>query len=208
MMTAGLSALFQPWPAPLQTAALASLSSFTEEWANPAEPPGDHVSRPAPIDAGDIDSLTRRAAGDIDWRTFTPLARFDALIDAIGPRGMDRVADLLTNGTGSASLDLRWVPPLSLPLLPGLRLRVEFSSAIVAGLDTLSDIALLRPNASDSTRLSSSLAARRADATLRLRLRAVRETTRDEPRCLEMARDDARWRETAREWPRWHARAA
>ena len=193
-MTAGLSAIFQPWPAPLQTAALASLNSFTEEWANPAEPPGDHVSRPAPIDAGDISSLTRRAAGDIDWRTFTPLARFDALIDAIGPRGMDRVADLLTNGTGSASLDLRWVPPLSLPLLPGLRLRVEFSSAIVAGLDTLSDIALLRPNASDSTRLSSSLAARRADATLRLRLRAVRETTREEPRCLEMARDDARLR--------------
>ncbi|EOD31656.1 hypothetical protein EMIHUDRAFT_442162, partial [Emiliania huxleyi CCMP1516] len=101
---------------------------------------------------------------------------------------MDRVADLLTNGTGSASLDLRWVPPLSLPLLPGLRLRVEFSSAIVAGLDTLSDIALLRPNASDSTRLSSSLAARRADATLRLCLRAERSEARPAPSKRERQR--------------------
>jgi hypothetical protein len=112
----------------------------------------------------------------LDWRSFAPLRALDALPNQlIGPFGLDSAVRLLTNGTGTAALNGSLLPPLSLPLLPGLLLHLSIRRLSLGGLDSISELQLLRPSPHDFARLNFILRVERLSAQAEIELRLVPE---------------------------------
>lgn len=130
-------------------------------------------------EAGGHEGVTAR--GLIDWRRLPLLAWLDLLLNRVigarGPLGLNRIIDWLTNATGVVILPMSSFPPLSLNLLPGLRLNVSLTQLTLTNLDSLDMIEMLKPSKHDFARLDSSVTMRRLGVEAAVEFRIVRTTS-------------------------------
>lgn len=106
----------------------------------------------------------------IDWRDSEALRLLNRLLAAV-PAGLDDLIDALTHKTGRLSLSL---PPQQVPLgLLGI-LHVSLPNATIGGLDTISELELLKPSAADGAGLLAGVSLGRLSVEANVELRVTR----------------------------------
>ena len=116
-----------------------SLLNFTAGAACPVLPPPVSPPPPPPPLGGDI----------IDWRESEALRLLNSVLSAV-PRGVDALVDLITHKTGRLSLSL---PAITASLGPFGMLHISLSDVTLGGLDSISELQLLKSSPYDGAAL-------------------------------------------------------
>jgi hypothetical protein len=123
----------------------------------------------------------------VDWRESEALQLLNRLL-AVAPAGVDDLIDVLTHKTGRLSLSL---PPQQVALGPLGTLHVSLPSASVGGLDSISELEMLKPSATDGAGLLAGVSLGRMSVEVCVELRVS-----------QPAGDVAPWHAgSATEWP-------